>query len=799
MEQMGLRNFIVVDFTTKEAGPIASEYLGFLGMQVIRVDHPSIKDQKKSDEYYYVANNLNKTCITIDYETKDGQKQLFELLSKADVLIENRAFGFMESLGCNYDEVKKVNDRIVYCSIKPYTKNSPWANAAWNPTTVDAMGGSTYLTGYVGGIPTEPGPQLSDLSTCGYAATGILAALYQRENTGKGQFIEASMQDAIVAHARSAYEKFTLNGVVTRVGNNFPTLPDMVPMSLFKTKGEGPEDWAMIGCLGDKMVETLFDAMEMPELKTDPRFIDFPSRLEHKDELLEIIQKWAINYNKDDLMEFLLGKNRLVCASVCTTSDVIHSDDLKKIGFVHTIHDDKLGDMNLPGFPSVFHGVDPVEITAPKACDAKEVIDALPKQAKVDAKDYAQSDLVDLFSGLTVVECTLAEAGPVCGQTLAMLGANVIHIERPADEPDHRFVGHCVRQNNKRTITLDTKTEEGKQILSDLIKNADVFLENFAPGAFERMGFSYEEVVKINPEIVYCSIKGFAKGTRFEKCITYDPVACCSGGGTFLSGLEDGDPMLCGINVGDSGSAIIAGYALSGAILRKKVTGKGCFVECPMQNAVVSNSRESFAEYYATGGHVRRAGNSYRGVEPTAPWNLYPCQGNDVTGNYVVICCRADHPEDFEKLCHAMNRPDLLENPDYKTAELRYKNRHNLDYEVSKWTVTLPKRKLIQKLAVELQIPAGAVLGPGDMIRGKTKTDGKSCLRWMEFTSEYCKDKRGKKLDGTFMPTLPLRFENKDIKPTEPGMYNSCNEEIYEGLLGLSKETLDELKEKKII
>lgn len=804
MAKMGLDGFVVIDFTTKEAGPICSEYLGLIGMNVIRVDHPSIKNMSKNDEYYFVADNLNKKCVTIDYDTKEGKEQLFNLIASADVLIENRPFGFMESLGCGYDEIKKVNNKIVYCAIKPYTKGSPWANAAWNPTTVDAMGGSTYLTGYVGGIPVEPGPQLSDLSTCGYAATGILAALYQREETGCGQYIEASMQDAIVAHARSAYEKFSLNGIVTRVGNNFPTLPDMVPMSLFHTKGEGPEDWAMIGCMGDKMVETLCETMGMPELYTDPRFDTFEHRLDNKDEMLKIIQDYALKFEKNDLMENLLGNKRLVCAAVCTTKDVVESDDLKKIGFVHTIKDEKLGEMNLPGCAGVFHGVDQPAVFGPgRPGDANdEVLSKLEKKTeKAEVKSVAPTDLVELYKGLTIVEATLAESGPVCGQTFAMLGADVIHIERPADEPDKRYVGHIVRQNNKKSVTLDTKTEEGKEIMWKMLEKADVFLENFAPGAWDRMGFSYEEVKKRNPNIIYLSIKGFAKNTRFEKCITYDPVACCSGGGTFLSGLEDGDPMLCGINVGDSGSAIIASYLLSAAILRKKVTGEGCFLEAPMQNAVVSQSRQSFAEYYANGGVVRRAGNSYRGLEPTAPWNIYPCQGNDVTGNYVVICCSADPArKDFENLCHAMNRDDLLSNPNYATPQLRYENRHALDFEISKWTVTLPKRALIQKLAVELQIPAGAVLGPADIVRSAKAGSTNGIIRFMDAEGdEYVKNRAGKVMPGVFMPTLPLRFETGDIKPIFPGRYDHCNMEIYHDWLGLSEAELQDLKSKHVI
>lgn len=375
MKKMGLEKYTVIDFTGAEAGPICSEQLALLGMNVIRIDHPSAKEMDRDDRYYFVADNLNKKCITVDYDSEEGRMLLRRIISKADVFIENKPFGFMESLGCGHKEICAEYPALVYCSIKPYSENSCWANAAWNPTTVDAMGGATYLTGYVGGVPVEPGPQLSDISTCGYAAVGILGALWQREDAGRGQYMEVSMQDAVIAHARSAYEKYSVNGVVTRVGNNFPTVPDMVPMSLFRTKGEGPEDWAMIGCLGEKMVETLYHIMGRDDLMTNPKFDTFEHRIENKEELLDIIQDFALKYDKDDLMELCLGQNRLVSASVQATRDVVNSQDLKNIGFVQTVKDEELGEMNLPGFPSVFHGVEMPALTNPgRPGDANEEV-----------------------------------------------------------------------------------------------------------------------------------------------------------------------------------------------------------------------------------------------------------------------------------------------------------------------------------------------------------------------------------------------------------------------------------------
>ncbi len=403
-----------------------------------------------------------------------------------------------------------------------------------------------------------------------------------------------------------------------------------------------------------------------------------------------------------------------------------------------------------------------------------------------------------IYKDLTIVACSLAESGPVATQVMGLLGANVIHVDRPVKGVNTRVVGYICRNTNKKNVTLDTKTDEGKALMWRLIEKADVFFENFAPGAWERMGFSYEEVKKRNPEIIYVSLKGFAKGSRFGHCITYDPVACCSGGGTFLSGLEDGDPLLCGINVGDSGSAIMTASLLSGAILRKKVTGKGCYLETPMQNSVIQESRQSFAEYYARNGHVRRPGNTYRGLKPTAPHNIYPTQGRDVTGNYIMISCSSeDDSSDFSNLCKAMGREDLIGDPRYLTPALRYENRYALDAEISKWTIRHSQNELMKLIAIDYKVPAGIVNGPAEVLRDKYLTNESGIIRWME--DEHAADSNGKPIGGTYTPTIPLKMEAGDCKPITCGLEGTANEEIYCGMLGLSKDEFEELKAKRII
>ncbi len=390
------------------------------------------------------------------------------------------------------------------------------------------------------------------------------------------------------------------------------------------------------------------------------------------------------------------------------------------------------------------------------------------------------------LEGVTIVAASLAEAGPAATQILSALGAEVIHIERPVERPmPGGWLSTC-----KKCITLDTKSEEGKALLRSLLEKADVFFENFAPGAWEKMGFGYEEVRKIKPDIIYATTKGFAKDSIWGNCVTYDPCACGSGGGMILSGYEGMDPLACGVNVGDSGSAIHAAMAITAAILQKKLTGKGQFLENPMQHAVIAECRSAFAEYYLNNGQVRRPGNSYRGLKPCAPHNVYSAQGYDTTGNYVVISCSADEDSpDFENLCKAIGRKDLLSDPRYATPALRYENRFALDNEIEKWTIKHSRFDIMNLLAGKYKIPCGAVLSPADICANEF------------LQNDIVKDIPNPGLPEGYMrtPTVPIKMSECDTSLWYEGSYDEANEEIYGGMLGLSKEEIEDLKAKKII
>lgn len=365
MENRSLSDFLVIDFTDGEYGATCAEYLALVGMNVVRIDAPRAEKLAAADRYAYIVNNLNKKSVSIDVETPEGRELVWRLIDKADVFIHNRTAAKIEALGFTYDAARIRNPRLVYCNIPAFGTGSPWQDVPFSEATVSAAGGGTYLCGYIGGLPVEPGPNLPNISSCGFAVSGICAALYQRELIGEGQYIEVAQQEAVIAHARSAFESYANNGRNIRVGNAFPTVPDMIPMDLFRTKGDNDsEDYAVIGCLGEPMWKQLATAMGREDLLTDPRFAEQSVRAQHKDELTEIISEWASQYTKFELMDYLLRKNRVVCAAVYTIKDVIEAEDLREMGLIQKIDDPELGEMWYPAFPAIYSDL-PIRAESP--------------------------------------------------------------------------------------------------------------------------------------------------------------------------------------------------------------------------------------------------------------------------------------------------------------------------------------------------------------------------------------------------------------------------------------------------
>ena len=334
------------------------------------------------------------------------------------------------------------------------------------------------------------------------------------------------------------------------------------------------------------------------------------------------------------------------------------------------------------------------------------------------------------LEGVRVLDMTHVQSGPTCTQILAWLGADVIKIEKPGegdptrsqlrDVPGADSLYFTMLNSNKRSMTLNPKTEAGKKIFRQLIEKCDVMVENYAPGAIDRMGFPWEKIQQINPRMIYASVKGFGPGP-FEDCKVYENVAQCTGGSASPTGEIDGFPMVTGSQIGDSGTGIHLVAGILAALLHREKSGKGQRVTVAMQDAVLNLCRVKLRDQQRLartrvlkeypqypngkfGAAVPRAGNASGGGHPG--W-IVRCKGWETDPDayeYVITQAQA-----FPALAKIIGHSEWLEDPEFNTPEARLPKLDFVFAEIEKWTMTLNKMEVMAALNA-VNVPCGPIL-----------------------------------------------------------------------------------------
>jgi len=333
------------------------------------------------------------------------------------------------------------------------------------------------------------------------------------------------------------------------------------------------------------------------------------------------------------------------------------------------------------------------------------------------------------LEGVRILDMTHVQSGPTCTQLLAWFGADVIKVERPGvgdatrgqlrDIPDVDSLYFTMLNHNKRSITLNTKSVEGKNIFTRLIEECDVMVENFAPGALDRMGFTWERIQEINPRMIYASVKGFGPGP-YEDCKVYENVAQCTGGGASTTGFDGGPPTVTGAQIGDSGAGLHLALGIAAALFQRVTSGRGQRVECAMQDGVLNLCRVKLrdqqrlahgplTEYpqYPNGTFgeaAPRAGNASGGGQPG--WVVKCCGWETDPDAYTYVIAQA---ASFEGLARTIGHEDWLDDPEWNTPRARLPKLEEMFEEIEKWTMTKSKFEVMEILN-PLNVPCGPVL-----------------------------------------------------------------------------------------
>ena len=322
------------------------------------------------------------------------------------------------------------------------------------------------------------------------------------------------------------------------------------------------------------------------------------------------------------------------------------------------------------------------------------------------------------LDGIRIVDLTQWEAGTSCTQLLAWLGADVIKVEPPGGEPGRRMVSErpdadsvyfLLFNSNKRSITIDLKQEKGRDVLRRLIATADVVAENYASGVLEGLGFGYEDMKAIKPDIIHASVKGFGSWGPWSNYKSFDMVGQATGGVLAVTGTPDSPPLRPGVTFGDSGTGVHMGMAVLAAYIEKLRTGRGQSVEVSMQDAMFNFTRTALMAHYITGG--RPAGRYGNRMGLLCPTDLYATKGGG-PNDYLYIMCTTTGM--WHALLDVIGRGDLKGNVDYENQYQRGNQWDEVSKMISDWTTQKDKFEAM-RLFAEAGVPCGAVMDSADL------------------------------------------------------------------------------------
>ena len=407
------------------------------------------------------------------------------------------------------------------------------------------------------------------------------------------------------------------------------------------------------------------------------------------------------------------------------------------------------------------------------------------------------------LQGVRILDFTHVQSGPTCTQLLAWFGADVIKVERPGvgditrgqlrDVPNADSLYFTMLNSNKRSITIDSKHPQGKRVLDELIKTCDVLVENFAPGALDRMGLTWEHIHKTNPRMIVASVKGFGPGP-YEDCKVYENIAQCAGGSASTTGFREGPPLVTGSQIGDSGTGLHLALGIVSALYQRNRTGRGQKVLAAMQDGVLNLCRvklrdqqrlahgplkeySQFGEGVPFGVATPRAGNDSGGGQPG--WIL-KCKGWETDPDaYIYFITQAPV---WEKICDIIGKPEWKTDPDYATPPARLPRLKHIFRTIEDWTMTKTKFEVMD-ICNAVDIPVGPILSMKEIAEEPS-------LRETGTVVEVDHPTRGKYLTvGN-----PIKLSDSISEVKRSPLLGEHTDEILKSVLKLSAKDIAEIK-----
>lgn len=393
------------------------------------------------------------------------------------------------------------------------------------------------------------------------------------------------------------------------------------------------------------------------------------------------------------------------------------------------------------------------------------------------------------LEGIRIIDMTHNQAGPACTQILAWLGADVIKLEEPGKgdvartnmrDQDSDSLFFLILNANKQSLTLNLKTEEGKELFKKVIEKADVLVENFSPGALDRLGLGYKVLSKINKKLIYATIKGFGTYGPYSEFKSFEPIAQAMGGAMCATGFPENPPTYVWPAIGDSGTGMHMAIGILAALQQRNSSGKGQEVEVSMQDSVANIMRISLRDHQRLGGVQARTGNQ---LGKNVPGSTYPCAPGG-RNDYIYIFAQQQM---WKAFANAIGRPDIIEDSRYATPESRWDNRETLNAIIEGWTRQKTKYEAMRILG-DAGVPSGACQDTGEILEDPH-------LKEREMIIDIDYPPRGKyKTVG-----CPIKLSDSPADIKRPPTLGEHTEDLLGKLCGVTPEDFTKLREKGAI
>jgi len=405
-----------------------------------------------------------------------------------------------------------------------------------------------------------------------------------------------------------------------------------------------------------------------------------------------------------------------------------------------------------------------------------------------EAHKWSHGDQHYPLAGITVIDLSHVYNGPYATFLMAMAGAEVIKVEprggehlRSRGDMGGADLPFAMLNSNKKSVTLNLKTEKGRDLLRELVSRADILVENFAPGVTDRLGVGPSDLLKINPRLIYGSSSGYGKDGPYRDYPAMDLVVQAMSGVMNSTGFPDQPPVKSGAALCDFSAGIHLYAAIMTALYERERTGKGRVVEVSMQDAIYASLASNYGMLHARGAAApARTANRHGGLG-ISPYNAYP-----TLDGYVVLNCPGDHH--FRALLDAMGRSDLSEDPRFLTRSTRVANVDAVDELIESWTKTLTKNEVARRM-LAASVPCAPVRDLSEVMNDENM-HARGSLQWIDHPD----------LGRVVLPHSPLVFEGTGRRPIEPSLpLGASNEAVFGKLLGHSDDELKAYEKEGVI